>query len=128
MADGMTVASVATAASAGLGGATIVFTGSFIGIQYDALTLALFGGMAALLHLPPLPGIVHKFGSVWTAAITGGLLAPLGASIAPYFAQKLGISFDAVAVRLACAFVIGLITQPLIPVAFGLLKRKGDAA
>lgn len=128
MADGLTVAGVATAAGAGLGGATFALTGSFLGIQTDALTLALFGGMAALLHLPPLPGIVHKFGSVWTAALLGGLLAPLLASAAPYVGQKLGIAFDIVAVRLACAFLVGLVSQPAIPIAFSLLKRKGDAA
>jgi hypothetical protein len=124
MADGI---SAAAAASAGLGGATIVLTGSFLGVQYDVLTLALFGGLAALLHLPPLPGIFHKFGSVWTAAFLGGSMAPVATAGALHYAPMLGTDPGPVAVRLACAFAIGLLAQPAIPLAFSLLKRKSEA-
>lgn len=117
--------SIGAAAGAGIGAATITLTGSFLGIQYDAFTLALLGGFGALLHLPPIPSHARKMLSVLTAAFLGGLMSPLALAGASQYAPEIVNSAGPMAVRLACAFVIGLLAQPAIPLGFDYLRKLG---
>lgn len=116
-----------TATAAGLGAAAITLTGSIMGMQYDALTIGLAGGVVALMHLPPMDSHLRKFGSVASSALMGGLFSPVASAAALNYAPWISSVSD-VAIRLVFAFTIGLLAQVAIPVAMNALKRKGDAA
>lgn len=111
--------------TAGAGATVVTLSGSILGIQYDALTIGLLGGVAALMHLPPMPGHLHKFGSVMLASLVGGLFAPVASATALNYAGWLHDVGD-VPLRLGCAFILGLVSQVAIPVVLDMIKRKGE--
>lgn len=113
------------AISAGLGATAITLTGSILGMQYDALTIGLLGGLSALMHLPPIESHLSKFWSVAASAIMGALLSPLATVAAVNMMPWLNGLGNA-PVRLASAFMIGLIAQAGVPILFGVIKRKGE--
>lgn len=112
------------AVTAGLGATAITLTGSILGMQYDALTIGLLGGLSALMHLPPIESKLSKFWSVAASSIMGGLFSPLVAAAAVNFFPWVANLGDK-PVQLASAFCIGLTAQVGIPVAFGIMQRKG---
>lgn len=120
----ITETTLGQAATAGFGATTITLTGSLLGIGYDVLAVALFGGLLALLHLPPMPGVVRKFASVLTSALAGGVLSPVALAASTHYAPWVVNASSPLAVKLACAFVLGLGAQVVIPVAFEWLRSK----
>lgn len=105
---------------------SLTLAGSVLGIQYDALTLAMFGGLVALMWLQPMSH-VRKFACVAASALFGGTSAPIAAAAAlNYFAWLTPV--PDITVRMACAFSLGLSAQTLIPALLALAARKGAQA
>jgi hypothetical protein len=138
----MAVAETGGAVAAGLGAATITLTGSFIGVPYDGLLLAFIGGLVALLHLPPvvagasglLARLFARVAQVVGSAFFGGVLSPVGAaSVYEFFPGAAGAAGPN-AVKLACAFLLGVVAQVAVPLVLGVtrswlgkIQRKQDA-
>lgn len=118
----------ATNAVAGIAIATgaITLTGSFLGLQFDALLFGLAGGLFSLMYLPPM-------GSRWRLAGTLGAASMIGAIAAqvalPYafdtFPLLLKVGSDVVRPAIACG--VGLVLQVVIPILLALVKRRGEA-
>jgi len=102
----------------------ITITGSLFGLEYDALLAGLFGGLVALMHLEPMTRC-RMAALLAGAAVTGAFFAPVASVAAvnyfPYL-QTVG----AEGLRLALAFVAGVLAQVAVPSAMRFLKRKAD--
>ena len=119
--------SSSTAAGIVIATGTITLTGSFIGLQYDALLFGLFGGMVSLMFLPPdTPTLRTKrstAGMLIVAAILGGLFAP-GVVGAAHLLGEWVSKIPGDSIRLPAAAVIGLTYQLLIPLGMKLLRER----
>ncbi len=111
---------------AGAGAMALTLSGSAFGIQYDALTIAMLGGLVALMGMQPMSHF-RKFGCVFTSSLFGGVCAPIAMAAALNYFPWLGVAND-MAVRMACAFFLGLSAQALIPALVSMLARKGEQA
>lgn len=118
------------ASSSGVGVAiaagTITFTGSVLGVQYDALLAGFFGGLMALSYLPPMTRW-RIAGSVATSSLLAGVSAPVivfaVASGVPWLAKVVASLGDFA--RLPVAVVVGLFAQPLISLGLALINKAG---
>lgn len=126
----MAASETSTATAAGFGAISITLTGSFLGIPYDSLVLAFFGGLVALLHLPPaiaegistLAKIASRGLQVVSSALFGGVLSPVAAAgVAEYFPWAVSHS-SGLLVKLACAFILGIVAQVVIPLGMDVLR------
>lgn len=115
-----------TSTTAGAGAMALTLSGSVLGIQYDALTLALLGGLVALMWLQPMSHF-RKFACVATSALFGGVSAPIGAAAALNFFEWMQ-AVPSITVRMAAAFALGLCAQTLLPALLSLAARKGEQA
>jgi hypothetical protein len=99
----------------------IAVTGSIFGMQADALLVGLLGGFVALRYAGTLT-IWGLVGSLTTAVILAGALSPVANAAALHYADWLAPSKDAV--RLACAFVLGLTAQVVLPISLKILRKR----
>ena len=121
----------ATATAAGFGATAITLTGSFLGIPYDSLVLAFFGGLVALLHLPPAAAAVGAASwvrlaarglQVLSSALFGGVLSPVAAAGASEWAPWAVNHSSPLLVKLACAFILGIVAQVVIPLGMDIMR------
>jgi hypothetical protein len=114
------------ASSSGVGVAiaagTITFTGSILGVQYDALLAGFFGGLLSLSYLPPMTRW-RIAGSVATSALLAGFFAPVLAVAAMNYLPWMASLGDFT--RLTAAAAVGLFAQPLIPLALAFINKLG---
>lgn len=92
---------------------TVSISGAFLGIQYETLLAGFFGGLVSLSVLPPMSNLKTVW-SVVGSAFLAGYFAPICATWALVGAPWLVPLADLV--RLACAVVIGICWQPILPV------------
>lgn len=110
-------ASTSTAIALAFG--TVTVSGSLLGIQYDALLAGFFGGLVSLSILPPMSNLKIA-GSVVGSALMAGFFAPLCAAGAVNYMAWLAPIAELT--RLACAVVIGICWQPILPVGLNRLR------
>lgn len=104
----------------------ITITGGIFGLQYDALLAGLFGGLLALMHLEPMTR-ARMASLLAGAAVAGAFLAPVAAVAAVNYLPYLkAVGTDAL--RLALAFVTGIVAQVAVPAALRIIRRKGETA
>ena len=112
-----TVAGVAAAAGA------ITLTGSFIGLQLDALVLGLCGGLISLMFLPAMAPL-RVAGTLFTAAVTGAAASPFAPAAAAEYAKFL-VATGTTPLRLAAALAIGILAQFAIAALIRRVQKQG---
>lgn len=108
-----------TSAAIAIAFGTVTVSGSLLGIQYDALLAGFFGGLVSLSVLPPMSNWKIA-GSVVCSALLAGFFAPLCAAAALNFLPWLSAVSELT--RLACAVVIGICWQPILPAGLSRLR------
>jgi hypothetical protein len=99
---------------------TITFTGSFLGVQYDALLAGFFGGLMAFSYLPPMTRW-RIAGTLATSALLAGFFAPVLAAAAVNYLPWLKGLADFT--RLAVAAALGVFAQPLLSAVPTIISR-----
>ena len=103
----------------------ITLTGSFFGLQYDALLFGLFGGLISLMHVTV--GTPRRMaGTLATAALLGAVLSQFTPALVHEFAMLSRVNPDHI--RLATALAGGLFGQFGIPLLMGMMSRKSGGA
>ena len=109
---------------------TVTLTGSFLGLQYDALLFGLCGGMFSLMFLPPDSPTLRSTRStacmLIAAAFFGALLSPAAAPIV-HSAADWTSKIPAESLRLAAAGVIGLVFQFAVPLGLRWVQGRASA-
>lgn len=101
---------------------TVAVSGTFLGIQYDALLAGFFGGLVSLSILPAMTNWKIA-GSVVFSAFIAGIFAPICAAWAINSMPWLAPIGDLT--RLASAVVIGILWQPILPIGMNRLRSWG---
>lgn len=122
------MAEPASSVVAGFGAAAITLTGTILGIHYDAIVLALLGGLAALPYMPTTATALQRFLPVISATLFGSVGAPFATAVGLHYFHDILIQVGEMPLRTGLAFLLGLFAQVAIPAAMAALKRKGDAA
>jgi hypothetical protein len=103
----------------------VTLTGSFLGLQYDALLFGLFGGLVSLMHVSV--GTPRRMaGTLATAALLGAVLSQFTPALVHEFEMLKRVNSDHI--RLATALFGGLFGQFGIPLVMGWLSRKSGGA
>jgi len=103
----------------------VTLTGSFLGLQYDALLFGLFGGLISLMHISA--GTPRRMaGTLATSALLGSVLSQFTPAMVHEFAVLSKVNADHI--RLATALAGGLFGQFGIPLVMGWLSRKSGGA
>lgn len=109
-----------TAGAVAVATGVITLTGSFLGLQYDALLFGLFGGLVSLMHVSV--GTPRRMaGTLATAAMIGALASQFAPAVMHHL-DLAGVKPDHV--RLATAFVMGLFGQFCIPLLMKWLSGR----
>lgn len=109
-----------TASSITIATGSAALTGAVFGLQYDALLHGLLGGLIALQHL----GTMRRsavVASLATAVIIAGALAPVAVAAAAEYAPWTA-KIPPTPARIACALLLGLTCQTLIPLMFAGIR------
>jgi len=101
---------------------SITVLGVATGLNYDVLLAGFAGGLVSLSYLNPT-GVWRRIWTPITATLTAGYVAPVANR---WFSETM-TSPDDLALRMFSAFVIGVLTQALIPLAFKLVQKKADS-
>lgn len=101
---------------------TITIWGIATGLSYEVLLAGFAGGLVSLSFLSPL-SIWQRIWTPFTATITAGYTSQVAAH---YLNKLLGVGVNSLALLVFSAFVIGVLTQVLIPVAMRWVKRNGE--
>lgn len=112
-------------------GTGMVTTLGFLGLQWDALLLGLFGGLFVLNHVAPLASRWQVASGLAMASMFGAVFAPFADSIAHASFLQQWISATSLphdAPRLAGALVFGMAAQFVVPLAVNWLKARGKGA
>jgi len=102
-------------------GCTIAFVGSVLGMQFDALTLGFIAGVI-VLSFQAGQTFIKMVAGVFLSTLLAGSMAPLvSAAIVHYFpfAAEAGLP----ATRMACAVIIGVSAQTVLPAALKRLQE-----
>lgn len=98
---------------------TVVFSGTILGVHYDALLAGFFGGLLSLSVLPAMSRWKIAC-SVGGSSLMAGFFAPIFAAAAlNYFPWLLAVGD---LTRMSCAVVIGVCWQPLLPAGINKLR------
>ncbi len=100
----------------------ITVWGVATGLSYEVLLAGFAGGLVSLSFIPPL-SIWRRIWTPFAATLTAGYTAQIGV----HYLDKLfdgGVS--GLALLVFSAFVIGVLTQVLIPAAMSWVRRKAE--
>ena len=113
------------ASGAAIAGAAITFSGSVIGMHFDALLAGFAGGLVALSFLPGPLSVGRVAATLLSSSLLAGFFAQLvalGAFAYLPWTQPMGDLM-----RVAAAGGLGIASQTLIPVLLAWIERKGGA-
>lgn len=102
---------------------TITLWGVATGLSYEVLLAGFAGGLVSLSFIPPMT-IWQRIWTPFTATLTAGYTAQLGAY---YLNKTLDGGVNGLTLLVFSAFVIGVLTQVLIPAAMNWARRKAES-
>lgn len=107
---------------------SITILGMKTGLSYEVLLAGFAGGLVSLSYLNPV-GLWRRIWTPIASTITAGYTAPFAAKVVDHWVVKLfdGMTFETLGLLVFSAFVIGVLTQALIPLSFKLLRKKADS-
>jgi len=100
----------------------ITVLGVVTGLSYEVLLAGFAGGLVSLSFLSPV-GIWQRIWTPITATLTAGYTAPVACS----WGTRIIGEPNPLAMLVFSAFIIGVLTQALIPIAFRMAHRRADA-
>lgn len=100
---------------------TITLWGVATGLSYEVLLAGFAGGLISLSFIAPL-SIWQRIWTPFTATLTAGYTAP----VFTHYLMGWITGVDDLALLVFSAFVIGVLTQVLIPSAIALVRRKAE--
>ena len=113
--------STTTAGGIAVATGVITLTGSFLGLQYDALLFGLFGGLVSLMHVS-VGTPMRMAGTLATAALLGAVISQFTPAVVGEFEVLRKVNVEHF--RLAIALAGGLFGQFCIPLAVSWMQRR----
>lgn len=102
---------------------TITLWGVATGLSYEVLLAGFAGGLISLSFIAPL-NLWQRIWTPFTATLTAGYTAP----VLTYYMGGWVKGVDGLALLVFSAFVIGVLTQVLIPALMSAARRRVETA